>query len=464
MPVDAALDPTTQRRLESHVTAWMGENDIPGASVAVVGGAELRYAEGFGARDLRENRPATADTLYGIGSCTKSFVATAVLQRVATGDLNLSDSVDEYLTHLTDVPGGSITIEDLLSHTSGMPSDGNLSALVTRLTGIGDANVPLTSEDDFRRHVQLSVEERYTDEEHFFYYNTGFTLLGKIIEIVTDTAFHEYVREHIFAPLSMDRSCFESKRFMSDDDRMTAYYEVDDGWETGQLGFAATMHAPGGLVSSVVETSQYLRMLMNSGSFAGERILDADAVEAMSTPRVSRYETIDGTIREYGYGLSVQPFLDDTLIGHGGMMGTATAFIGWLADADVGVVITCNTAPTHHPTTTGHALLSILRERDPYETVPQLALERSADSLVGEYESYREVQTATVEQEGTALSVEIEGQLDNQSLMLFPSDSDPANLTYYTVLGDKQVTVEFLPTDDGVDMLFQRWRFHRQHE
>jgi hypothetical protein len=179
---------------------------------------------------------------------------------------------------------------------------------------------------------------------------------------------------------------------------------------------------------------------------------------------VTRYETVDGTTREYGYGLSIQPFLGDTLVGHGGMMGTTTAFVGWLAEADVGVVLACNTAPDQHPTVAGHALLSVLEGRDPHEAVPRLALERTADSVVGEYESYRGIQTATVEREGTTLSVAVEGRLGDRSLTLLPENADPDDRSYYTVDGDKRVTVEFVGTDDGVDMLLQRWRLHRSHD
>ncbi|MEF8800980.1 MAG: serine hydrolase [Halolamina sp.] len=475
-----ALSPETEQAVERYVAEWMSENGVPGASVAVVegsapqaaaleGGAELSYAEGFGARDLDDDLPATPDTLYGIGSCTKSVVATAVLQCVERTELELSDAVSAYLPHLSDVPGDPITVESLLTHTSGMPSDGNLSALVTRLTDIGDANVPLTSDDDFRRHVQASSDERYTEEEHFFYYNTGFALLGKLVAELTGVDFERYVRKNVFKPLGMERSCFTAERFEAETDRMSAYYEeaTEDGeteWREGSLGFAEPMYAPGGLASSVVETSRFLQALMNGGEFGDERILQADAVGAMTTPSITRYENVDGVEREYGYGLSVQSFLDDTLVGHGGMMGTTTAFIGYLADADVGVVIACNTAPAHHPTVAGHALLAILQGEEPEEVVPRLALERKADSLVGEYESYRDIQSATVEREGTTLSVEVEGRLGDQSLTLFPNSSNPDDLSYYTVSGDSRVPIEFLDTDGGVDMLLQRWRLHRQHE
>lgn len=464
-----ALSPETEQAVERYVAEWMSENGVPGASVAVVEGDALSYAEGFGARDLDDDLPATPDTLYGIGSCTKSVVATAIMQCVERTDLELSDAVSDYLPHLSDVPGDPVTVESLLNHTSGMPSDGNLSALVTRLTDIGDANVPLTSEDDFRRHVQASSDERYTEEEHFFYYNTGFALLGELVAEVTGVDFERYVRKNVFKPLGMERSCFTAERFEAEEDRMSAYYEEasEDGeteWREGSLGFAEPMYAPGGLASSVVETSRFLRALINDGEFGGEQILEADAVDAMTTPSITRYENVDGVEREYGYGLSVQSFLDDTLVGHGGMMGTTTAFIGYLAEAEVGVVIACNTAPAHHPTVAGHALLAILQGEDPEDAVPRLALEQKADSLVGEYESYRGIQTATVERDGTALTVEVDGRLGDQSLTLFPESSDPDNRSYYTVSGDSRVPIEFLDTEEGVDMLLQRWRLHRQHD
>ncbi|MFB6253501.1 MAG: serine hydrolase domain-containing protein, partial [Halobacteriaceae archaeon] len=181
----ATIDSETKQHLESYVTEWMGENEIPGASFAVVEGTNLAYVEGYGARNLSENLPATPETLYGFGSCTKSFITAAILQLAESDELSLSDSIDDYVPYLSDVPGEPIELQELMSHTSGMPSDGNLSALITRLTEIGDANIPLTSDDDFRRHVEGSNEERLTDKQRFFYYNTGFTLLGKVIADVT---------------------------------------------------------------------------------------------------------------------------------------------------------------------------------------------------------------------------------------------------------------------------------------
>ncbi|MFB6185919.1 MAG: penicillin-binding protein, partial [Halobacteriaceae archaeon] len=194
------------------------------------------------------------------------------------------------------------------------------------------------------------------------------------------------------------------------------------------------------------------------------QILTSNSVDTMVTSQATRYEIIDGISREYGYGMSMQPFLNDTLFGHGGMMGTTTAYIGWLDQADIGVVVACNTAPDHHPTVAGHAILSIIQGHDPKEKVPRLALEKKAKRLVGEYETYQQIRTATVQQEGTTLSIDVEGRVADQSFKAFPEQSNTDNLRYYTVSGDKRVPVEFVETEKGLDMLLQRWRFHRRHE
>lgn len=116
------LSPQRTREIESLVTDWTNENDVPGASVVIVDEDDEWYAEGFGARDIESNSSATPDTLYGMGSVTKSLTALAVIQLDEAGELSIDDHVDDYVDHYRDAPGEPITIEDLLTHTSGMPA------------------------------------------------------------------------------------------------------------------------------------------------------------------------------------------------------------------------------------------------------------------------------------------------------------------------------------------------------
>ncbi|MXR22566.1 serine hydrolase domain-containing protein, partial [Halobacterium bonnevillei] len=123
------LDDDRRDAVESFVADWLTDESVPSAGVALVDGDDVVYADGFGARDLESNAPASAETMYGVASVTKSFVATSVLQLERDGHLDLDDSVTEhvdYFSELADPP----TVHELLSHTSGMPSDGASVALI----------------------------------------------------------------------------------------------------------------------------------------------------------------------------------------------------------------------------------------------------------------------------------------------------------------------------------------------
>jgi CubicO group peptidase (beta-lactamase class C family) len=461
----ANLEAETRRDVESFVSEWVREEGVPGASVAVVDESGVLYAEGFGSRNRETNAPATTETLYGIGSCTKSVTAVALLQLVESGDVALSDPVDDYLPHLRAVDGDPVTLHDLLCHSSGMPSDGNLSALLTRLTGRGDGDseIPLGSDADFRRHVQSSVDERLTDRGRFFYYNTGYTLLGMVIEEVTGDTYADRVREAVLDPLDMTRSCFAREAFEVEDDRMVPYNRDDGEAVEGSLAFDERLYAPGGMLSSVAEMATYVRMYLGEGSVDGTEVLSPSSVEAMRERHAVREDYLDEREQGYGYGLSAESFLDDTLVGHGGMMGTTTAYFGYLEDAGVGVVVACNTAPEKHPTAVGKAILALVRGDDPAETVPTYALDRKAEPLVGEYAAHREVRTATVERADGGLKVTSDDPGWTMEFRAFPESLDPDDHRYYTVTAQgKHVPVEFLVDGDDVSLLFQRWRLHRQ--
>jgi CubicO group peptidase (beta-lactamase class C family) len=108
--------------IEKSTTIFMKRGQIPGFSIAVVREGEVIYAEGFGVRDLKKNLPATPDTLYGIGSCTKSFTAMAIMQLVEKGKIGLDDPVDRYVPLKIGSSSKPITIHHLLTHSSGIPN------------------------------------------------------------------------------------------------------------------------------------------------------------------------------------------------------------------------------------------------------------------------------------------------------------------------------------------------------
>lgn len=254
------LDSSTREQVESFVTEWLSDHRVRGESVSVVAPEGTRYAEGFEARNLERNVPATEDTLFGIGSCTKSFTPLAIIQLSEADELSVEDPVNDYIPHLNGAPGNPVTIHELLTHTSGIPDDASSVPLATQPLGMGHIEVPLSRDEDFRRHVQDSLEHRVTDRETYFYYNSGYTMLEKIVEAVSGTSHTTYVEEEILSPLGMKRSTFDRNAVEADKDTVTPYVKQDDSATETGFPFDPFIYAPGGLLSSAVEMGAYLRM------------------------------------------------------------------------------------------------------------------------------------------------------------------------------------------------------------
>lgn len=447
------------REIESVVTDWLHDNDVPGASVIIVDEDDERYAEGFGARDIETNAPATPDTLYGMGSITKSLTALAIVQLVEERLLSVDDAVNTYVDHYADAPGEPITIEELLSHTSGMPAiDPGL--LTQTFEGVPAG---VADEADRKRLIRDSTEFRVTGEDRFLYYNTGYDILGAVVEAVDGRPYAEYVREEILDPLGMDRSTFNREPFETDEDTMTGYRPGDDDEspEPTPFPFEEFIHPAGGLVSSVRELSRYLRAMITDGTFDGARVCPEGALERLQQGRAVRQTFLDGSDEEYGYGWMRQPLVDDVVVGHGGSVLVSTAYAGYLADAGLGVVVACNTTADPHPGNLGQAILAIASGQD-VTAVPAFALEEKCETVTGTYTSFRDEVTATVERDGGGLSLTLSGALGEEEFTAFPVTLDSDDHEFYTISGaGARNPVEFDLGGDGDDLFFRRSRLRR---
>jgi len=326
------------------------------------------------------------------------------MQLVERGEVAVTDPVEDYLPYLSEAPGEPITVRDLLSHTSGLPAHPT-GPLYSEAEGLGHLEVPLSSRADFRRLVEGSLDRRVTDRETLFYYNAGYTMLGFLVESVTGQPVGDYVTEHLLVPLGMERSTFERAEFEAADDRMRPYVTEDGSSVPSAVPFDEFLRAPGGLVSSATEMTTWLRALAGGGAVDGVRVLEPDSVAAMTTPVGTFQMFFDGSTIEYGYGLTVQSFLGDRLVGHGGSIGVSNAVFGYLEDAAVGIVVLCGTRPEAHVLSLGMALLAILQGRDPERVVPHYRLVSTLERATGSYEPYPNVGEVTVERDGGDLRV-----------------------------------------------------------
>ena len=183
----------------------MAEQDVPGLAVALVDGDRVLWTEGFGYRDRRGRHPVTADTMFSVQSMSKLFTATAVMQAVEAGRLDLDEPITTYLPDFTvhsafeTHPERKITLRMLLSHTAGF----------THEAPVGNNNE--LEPGDFDAHVRSISDTwlRFPVGTGYAYSNLGIDLAGYILEQVEGKPFAEVMRDSLLAPLGMDHSTFD---------------------------------------------------------------------------------------------------------------------------------------------------------------------------------------------------------------------------------------------------------------
>ena len=264
---------TVKRWVEDNVPEMMREAQLPGFSIAVVKDGETIYADAFGARDTQGNLPATTDTLFGIGSITKSFVAISILQLAEQGKLSLDDPVSEHLPFELGDPDEPIRIRHLLTHSPGFPNLATSTVLIAR--GLGeDTGIPMASAEDFFRFVNgAKGEEDFPPGERFFYNNAAWRMLGAIIQEQSGLPFHKYVTENVIRRLGMERSTFNVADLFADADHLTPHRKEDGRAVPANFPYPnpadntefSFLSAAGGISSSVTEMTRYMNMLIETG-------------------------------------------------------------------------------------------------------------------------------------------------------------------------------------------------------
>jgi CubicO group peptidase (beta-lactamase class C family) len=291
------------------------------------------------------------------------------------------------------------------------------------------------------------------------YYNTGYTLLGRLIEAVTDQTYSEYIVQNIFQPLDMERSTFTRETFEAETNVMTPYYYDGEQLQESEVPFDEHLHAAGGLLSSVTEIASFLSLYLGENKMPDVGI-DADKLATMRQPQATMSTLLDGTEIKYGYGWMIQPLISDTLVGHGGWTGVSSAYCGGLLDAGLGVVIACNSGPDLTPMAIGKGVLSILQNQEPDQTISSLIIREKYSRITGEYTSYRGIQKATVEQDDQVLYLTQDTGLGEQTLPLIPEGFEPDDYTFYTITSSgTRVTADFCVGENEVELTFDRMCF-----
>lgn len=323
----ACLDGALAAAIDAAVAPFYPPHQ-PGATVIVTRDGKTLFRQAYGMASVALQQPMTPETTLRLGSISKQFTAVAILMLVEEGKLSLSDEMMDYLP---DYPaqGRHITVEHLLTHTSGI--------------------VSFTNKPDFDANIarELTVTEmidsfkddllEFAPGSAFNYNNSGYFLLGALIEKISGLSYARFVEQRLFVPLGMHSTCYEGHE--SSAQQVAAGHTHRDGaFVPCDPMSMSQVHAAGALVSNVDDLVRW------EHAIASGKLISAAHWTRAFTP----CQLADGSTCGYGYGWEIGTLQQRLMLAHGGgINGFQTAalrlpqerlFVAVLSNADFGIV------------------------------------------------------------------------------------------------------------------------------
>jgi CubicO group peptidase (beta-lactamase class C family) len=310
----------------------MAEHQIPGLALAIVHKNEIIYTQGYGAADP-DGLPVTPQTPFILGSCSKSFTALAVMQLVEAGEIELDAPVMTYLPWFTMAgPGDAalITVRHLLEQTSGLSGPVSDKGLVN----------PDVSEDALETNIRELANydlARPAGESHE-YNNTGYDILGLIVETVSGGSFEDYIEEHIYAPLDMTNSYTSKTEAQASGLAVGLTYFFSKARVNSDITYSRRKIPSGFLISSAEDLGHYLIAQLNGGSYGGVQILSPENMALMHQPAA---ETLNKCV-SYAFGWRTNLVEGEPAVRHGGDTPGSHSNISFSPTRGWGVVVVMN--------------------------------------------------------------------------------------------------------------------------
>jgi len=338
-PAPKADDPLG-KGLDDFVAAVMKEYQVPGVAVAAVKDGKVVLIRGYGHRDLEKKLPVTADTLFAVGSISKSFTATAlgilVDEKKLTWDAKVRDVVPGFRLH-EKLPSDRVTVRDLITHRTGLPRHDALWYCTTLDRGQLFGRL---------RHLEPTADLR----ERYQYNNLAFMTAGVVVEKASGKTWEKFTGERVLAPLGMKRTNHSVEDSKKDEDHALPYRERDG--KVSRLPFRNIdpMGPAGSINSSAAEMANYLLMHLAQGEWRGKRLLSRANAEQMQAPQMviplalqKQTETFAAPgDASYGLGFVVTRHRGERMVGHDGSTDGFLAHLSFLPERKTGVVVLTN--------------------------------------------------------------------------------------------------------------------------
>lgn len=432
-PVTLPRPAAVRRVIDSLAADFAMANKVPGTAIAVVRGPDTLLFRGYGKSNLELGTPVTVNTVFRIGSVTKQFTSAAVLQLIEAGRLALTDSIGQWVVDLP-VTWRGVTVRQLLNHTSGIPSYTALGEPWIKRWGeemTGAQLVALTADKPFDFPAGTS----------WAYDNTGYVLLGMLVEARAGRSWGDDFSVRFFAPLGLSRTRYcETQAVIAD--RASGYSMAKgDVWINATFLAMSQPHAAGAMCSTIGDLLTWNRAL-HTGV-----VLKPASYTAMTTPSGAAEK------RHYGFGMGRADLGGHVMLTHsGGINGALTANL-YIPDAKLSVTVLTNgdlTDPGRVALQLARAALGI-----PLEQPPRAVAMTPAELRVyaGTYELLLDkARPFTVVEKDGKITGTLEGQGPTDMIPMgnhiFGASFDPDVRIIFTVVDGKSTKMTLMQNGD----------------
>jgi CubicO group peptidase (beta-lactamase class C family) len=294
------------------IFASLKSSNAPGAAVLVICNGQPVFRRGYGVTDLRTMHPIDAQTNFRLASFTKQFTAASIMLLVRDGKLHYDD-------HLTDIfpefpaYGKSITVRNLLNHTSGLPDYEDI--LMKQYPNTPEEKIPQILDAGVLKLLEQQTSGNFAPGSKWEYSNSGYAVLAMIVEKVSGKSFGQFLQERIFTPLKMTHTLAYEKGKNEVPHRAYGHSKIDGVWQETDQSPTSAVLGDGGIYSSLDDLAKWDRALREHTLLSEEEMRPA---LTPVQPRDGPPKFPEGKPVSYGFGWFLDPYQSHKRMSHDG--------------------------------------------------------------------------------------------------------------------------------------------------
>ncbi|WP_026301375.1 serine hydrolase domain-containing protein [Colwellia piezophila] len=400
------------------VLALFVDANGPGATAIISQHGKVLYKGALGMANIELKVPLNTESVFRLGSITKQFTAAAIMMLAEQGKLSVDDDIHKYVPDFP-TEGQVVTIANLLSHTSGIANYTEDKVVMEKLTPTQTTLDDMLSE--FAKHpMPLKTGEAMR------YSNTGYVLLGKIIEVASKKSYADFIEQDIFAKLAMNHSYFGGTQLIAN--RAYGYSRTEQGVVNADPINMMWPHAAGSLLSTVDDLNIWYQALRDGGLIS----------KASYKKMISPFTLNDNSTSDYGYGLGTFEVSKYDAIGHGGGINGFSTQAFYLPEEDLYVAVLINSDSESSPRDIALLLTARALNIDVPEFTEVALTDKKINAMMGIYQVTPDSQRTLSFENGEVYSQRDDGRKWVIRPMSDNSFYYEGSLSYFTIDKNEQ--------------------------